>query len=258
MKIHKNLKLKFLKTRRVGHTLWVEIHNPYVNFITMDWLEELYYLIKCVEKDDSIKVFILTGGLEDTYIMHFDVKELVQLGPDSIKAGLHKQLRSSILMGFFRSFMSLLMWAMDKSSFFERFILKQTKKLMKRTTALFLWFIMIRTYIAIGKMNKITIAAINGHCNGGATEMSTWFDYKFMIGNQDFVISQPEVLVGIIPGGSSTQKLPRLIGKARALELMLYADVWSPQEAKIYGLITDFYNKKEFNQKVQEFADKVR
>ena len=174
MKKHKNLNLKILRPHRVGHTLWVKIHNPHVNFITMDWLEELYFLIKAIEKDDSIKVFILTGGLEDTYIMHFDVEELVKLGPDSIKAGLDKQLKNSISMGLFRSFMSLLMWAMDKSSFFEKIIIKQTKKLKKRTTALFLWFIMIRTYIAIGKMNKVTIAAINGHCNGGATEMSTW------------------------------------------------------------------------------------
>ena len=108
---------------------------------------------------------------------------------------------------------------------------------------------MHRCYLAIERMNKITIAAINGTCNGGGTEMATCFDFRFMVGDQDFVIGQPEVIVGIIPGGGGNTRLPRLIGKAKALEFMLTADLWTAEEAKKNGLITDHFSKKDFQVK---------
>lgn len=251
----KAIKLKYLRTRRVGQSIWVEIHNPYVNFIKMDWLEELFYLIKNIEKDETIKVFIFTGGLEDVYIMHFDISELAQTGKNMKIIGIRKQIKSSFQMGIMRAILSLIMWFMDLSFYFEIFILIFAKKLKRIINGLYLWFIMIRTYMAIGKMKKITIAAINGHCIGGATEMSTWFDYIFMIGDQDFVISQPEVLICKIPSGSSTHNLPRMIGKAKALELMLRADIWKADTAKRFGLITDYFDKKDFRNNIQKFAD---
>jgi enoyl-CoA hydratase/carnithine racemase len=76
-----------------------------------------------------------------------------------------------------------------------------------------------------------------------------------MIHDQDFTIGQPEVLIGIIPGGAGSQRLPRLIGKAKALELMLRGNQLTPEEAKVIGLITDSFRKDEFHTKVQQFAD---
>ena len=111
---------------------------------------------------------------------------------------------------------------------------------------MFLWFQMTRAYHAIERLNKVTIAAINGTCNGGGTELSACFDFRFMIGDQGFTIGQPECLVGIVPGGGNTQRLPRLIGRAKALELMLKGNQLEPLEARQIGLITDFFKKKEF------------
>jgi enoyl-CoA hydratase/carnithine racemase len=76
-----------------------------------------------------------------------------------------------------------------------------------------------------------------------------------MVGDQDFTLGQPEVLVNIVPGGGSTQRLPRLIGRAKALELMLRGNQLNVQEAQRIGLITDSFNKSEFKTRVQEFAD---
>jgi enoyl-CoA hydratase/carnithine racemase len=114
---------------------------------------------------------------------------------------------------------------------------------------------MHRLYLAIERMGKITIAAINGPCNGGGTELSACFDFRFMIHDQAFTIGQPEVLVGIIAGGGGSQRLPRLLGKARALEIMLTGKQLTPEEAKAIGLITDHFAKEEFRHRVQEFAD---
>ncbi len=76
-----------------------------------------------------------------------------------------------------------------------------------------------------------------------------------MIGDQGFTIGQPEVLINIVPGGGSTQRLPRLIGRAKALELMLRANQIDAVEAQRLGLITGLFDKSDFKNKVQEFAD---
>jgi enoyl-CoA hydratase/carnithine racemase len=114
---------------------------------------------------------------------------------------------------------------------------------------------MQRAYFAIERLNKITIAAINGNCNGGGTELSACFDFRFMVGDQGFTIGQPEVLLDIVPGGGSSQRLPRLIGRAKALEFMLRGNQMNAQEAERIGLITGSFDKAQFKTRVQEFAD---
>ena len=248
---------KFLKTRQVNSTLWVEIHNPPVNFITADICEELYLLIREVEKDPSIRVFILTGGMEDTYIFHFSIPELVNITKDNKKLMLDKIFRTRLGSALMQYNQTFTMWMMDKFPWYERFILSLTKRMRGFSSTLFLVFQMHRCYYAIERMSKITIAAINGSCCGGGTEMGTCFDFRFMMDDQGFTISQPEIVVGILPGGGGNSRLPRLIGKAKALEFMLTADLWSPEEAKRNNLITDHFPKKVFHAKVQEFADRM-
>lgn len=248
---------RFLKTKQVNNTLWVEIHNPPVNFLTADICEELYLVIKEAEKDPGIRVFILTGGMEDTYIFHFSIPELVNIIHDNKKLMLDKLFNTrlgSFLMQYSQTFT---MWMMENFPWYEWFILSLTKKLRGFSSTLFLLFQMHRCYYAIEHMGKITIAAINGSCCGGGTEMGTCFDFRFMMDDQGFTISQPEIAVGILPGGGGNTRLPRLIGKAKALEFMLTADMWSPEEAKRNNLITDHFPKKDFHTKVQEFADRM-
>ena len=248
---------KFLKTKQEKATFWVEIHNPPVNFLTADICEELFTLIKSVRKDPSVRVFVLTGGIEDNYIMHFSIPELQKIPSDNRKILMNLIFRNRItgmLMKYFTTFSN---WQMDWIPGFEKLILLFAKALRGYSSTLFLWYQMHRLYLAIERMPKITIAAINGSCNGGGTEISACFDFRFMIHDQDFTIGQPECLLGIIPGGGGSQRLPRLIGKARALELMLRGNQLAPKEAKGMGLITDSFEKAEFTKKIQSFADQM-
>jgi enoyl-CoA hydratase/carnithine racemase len=144
---------------------------------------------------------------------------------------------------------------MDCFGWYETQMLKLTKIMSGYSSSLYLWFIMQRTYFAIERLNKITIAAINGNCNGGGTELSACFDFRLMVGDQGFTLGQPEVLINIVPGGGSSQRLPRLIGRAKALEFMLRGNQMNAQEAQRIGLITEYFNKEEFKTRVQEFAD---
>jgi enoyl-CoA hydratase len=247
----------YLKTRQVNSTLWVEIHNPPFNFLLADICEELFRLIREVEKDESIRVFILTGGIEDMYIFHFSIPELAKITLDNRKLMLDRIFRTRLGASLIQYNQTFTMWLMDKLPWYERAMLAAYKKMRGSVSTLFLLNQMHRCYLAIERMNKITIAAINGPCNGGGTEMAACFDFRFMVGDQDFIIGQPEVLIGILPGGGGNSRLPRLLGRARALELMLTGDLWSPEQARQYGLITDHFPKAEFRERVQEFADRL-
>ena len=245
----------YLKTRRENATLWVEIHNPPVNFMVMDMLEELYLLVREVEQDDSIRVFILTGGRDDSYIMHFSIHELIMLTTHLKKLYLHKAVKYRITATLLKQMTTFTNWLMDVFPGYERFMLAQAKKMRNYSMGLFLWLQMHRLYFAIERMNKVTIAAINGPCNGGGTEISACFDFRFMVGDQGFTIGQPECLLNIVPGGGGTQRLPRLIGRAKALELMIRGHQLTPREGKAWGLLTDIFDKETFREQVQAFAD---
>ncbi len=251
------MEFKYLKARRENRTIWVEIHNPPVNFIVTDMLEEMHILIKQISKDESIRVFVLTGGREDSYIMHFSIHELMMLTPHLRKLFLPKLFRIKITAALLKLYMTFTNWLMDLFPWYETLTLKQAKWIRGYSSGMFLWYQMMRTYYAIERMNKVTIAAINGSCNGGGTEMAACFDFRFMVGDQGFTMGQPECLVNIVPGGGGTQRLPRLIGKARALELMLKGTQLTPQAAKDIGLLTDIFDKAVFRSDVQAFADRM-
>lgn len=251
------MEFKYLKTKQVNASLWVEINNPPVNFLTMDICEELFRLVKTAKKDPSIRVLILTGGIEDNFIMHFSIPELKKITPDNRKILMNLIFRSRItgvLMKYLTTFSN---WQMDWIPGYEKLTLLLTKAIRRYSSTLFLWFQMHRLYLAIERLPKITIAAINGSCNGGGTEISACFDFRYMIHDQGFTIGQPEVLVGIIPGGGGSQRLPRLIGKAKTLEFMLTGNQLEPVEAKKIGLITDSFEKSEFLESIQAIADQM-
>lgn len=84
------------------------------------------------------------------------------------------------------------------------------------------------------RMNTVTIAQIEGRVGGGGAELSMSFDMRFgVIGKT--VINQMEVPIGIIPGGTGTQRLPRLVGRARALEIILGAEDLDAETAEKWG-----------------------
>ncbi len=85
-------------------------------------------------------------------------------------------------------------------------------------------------------MPKVTIAQVEGRARGGGSEIALAMDMCFAaLGNALF--AQPEAAIGLVPGGGSTQRLPRLIGRARALEVLLGCDDLSAELAERYGYI---------------------
>src|SRR6267378_6494253 len=83
---------------------------------------------------------------------------------------------------------------------------------------------------------KVVVAAISGHCLGGGLEMALCCDFR-IAAEGSYRVGLPEVSLGLLPGTGGTQRLPRLIGRQKALDLMLTGTTLSPQEAKEAGVV---------------------
>lgn len=105
-------------------------------------------------------------------------------------------------------------------------------------------------------MPKATIGKIEGRARGGGSELLLSLDMRFgAIGRA--ILSQPEVAVGIIPGGSGTQRLPRLMGRGRALEVVLGCEDFSAELAERYGYINRALPPDELTPFVERLAYRI-
>jgi enoyl-CoA hydratase/carnithine racemase len=106
----------------------------------------------------------------------------------------------------------------------------------------------------IERYPKPTIAAINGYALGGGCELAMACCFRIMVDSPSAVIGLPEIDLGIIPGMGGTQRLPRLVGKTRALEMLLFGKRISPHEALRIGLITKISQEGELMNDSKDFA----
>ena len=109
------------------------------------------------------------------------------------------------------------------------------------------------TLLRLENTPKLVIAALNGHCVGGGLEIAMAADLR--IARKDGgKIGLPEVNLGVLPGTGGTQRLSRLLGKSKAIELMVTGNTFSFDEAKTIGLVNDVFESEGFMNRVMEYA----
>ena len=108
---------------------------------------------------------------------------------------------------------------------------------------------------SIDTFPKPVIAMINGFCLGGGNELALACDLRICSENARF--SQPEINLGLIPGGGGTQRLTRLIGEGRSMEIMLTGDMIDAKTAYNFGLVNHVYPAAELEEKTMELANKI-
>jgi enoyl-CoA hydratase len=185
-----------------GGVTTITINRPKVlNALNTQTLDEMRRAILAIKADDSVRVVVITGSGEKSFIAGADINELsVQTptgGRDHATAGQH---------------------VLD----------------------------------LIENLGKPVIAAINGFALGGGCELAMACTIR--IAADTARLGQPEINLGIIPGYAGTQRLSRLIGKGRALELLLTGDHVLAPEAHRLGLVNRVVPAVELMAEVKKFA----
>lgn len=183
----------------------VTINRPKsLNALNSETLTELNETFKDIENRKDVKVVILTGSGEKSFVAGADISEMVNATPQEGRK-----------MGMLA---------------FEAF---------KR----------------LEDMPQVTIAAVNGFALGGGCEISMACDIRVASKNAKF--GQPEVGLGILPGFGGTQRLPRLVGKGRAKELIFTTDMIDAEEAYRIGLANKVVEQAELIDYCKDMARKI-
>jgi enoyl-CoA hydratase len=183
-------------------------------------VRELERLVRSLEGDRSVGAVVITGRPDDLYITHYDVAEILA---SVRRAGVAAPpwLTGVILRiaGAVRRIPVL-------------------RELAERTplAAVFELYRIHDLFLAMNRSDKVFIAAINGPATGGGCEISLACDVRLMA-DTDIAIGLPEMTIDFNPGAGGTQRLPRLVGVGRALQMMLEGRTLSPREALDHGLI---------------------
>ncbi len=105
-------------------------------------------------------------------------------------------------------------------------------------------------------MNKVTIARIEGRVGGGGSELAASFDLRYGVRGRTR-INQMEVPLGILPGGTGTQRLPRLVGRARAMEIILGGEDLDAETAERWGYLNRIFEPDEIGPWVTRLARRI-
>jgi enoyl-CoA hydratase len=212
--------MPMLETNREGRVLVVQVDHPPHNFMNAEMVRELDGLVRSLQGDRSIGAVVITGKPDGLFITHYDVAEILA---SVRRAGIAAPpwLTSVILrvVGAFRHVPGL-------------------RALAERTplAAVFELYRIHDLFLAMNRSDKVFIAAINGPATGGACELSLACDVRYMA-SADIAIGLPEMTIDFNPGAGGTQRLPRVVGQGRALEMMLESRTLSPREALDFGLV---------------------
>lgn len=189
-----------------GKTEIITIDRPEsLNALNAQTLNELSEALDEAEHNPSIRVIIVTGSGEKSFVAGADIKEFA----DYDSAAATQMSRKG------------------QATVFDR----------------------------IERLSKPVIAAINGFALGGGLELALACHIRYA--SENARLGLPEVTLGLIPGYGGTQRLPKLVGKGLANEIILSAKMISADRAKEIGLVNEVFPLSELMKKAKQLADLI-
>lgn len=235
-----------IKVRQEGAVAILAFANPPMNFISHVMLQEFHRELLRLKQDRSVRVLVLTGGMKDSFLTHYDVAELLEFSEKGDPSRGSPRVARLVVW---------LLQQMHERTWLERFILRGLRNRSPAERGIFYWS---RCLELLDTFPKPALAAINGLALGGGCEIALCCDFRFMARGEYYRIGLPEALVGIIPGGTGTPlRLPRVVGEAKALEMLLTGTLYTPEAAEAMGLIHRALPAEELMPAVMELAERL-
>ncbi|MDF5855677.1 enoyl-CoA hydratase/isomerase family protein [Pseudomonas aeruginosa] len=234
---------RHLRIEQRGRVLQVLLDNPPANFLTTAVMQELADLLDDLEQRQDIGAVILSGAADGVFLTHFDVDE-IERAVAPITFSMPAWLTRLLL---------------ESESLLRH--LPGARKLLRRTllagVADMNLFHEVTAHMR--RMDKVFIAAINGLALGGGCELALACDLRLMAEDDQVerFLGQPEVLIGLIPGGGGTQMLARSPGVAKALELCLEGQLLEPRQALALGLVNGLAPAEELLEAADALAQRL-
>ena len=206
---------KHLEIEDQGQIIICYLSNPPTHTLTAQGLLEIHDFLDSLVSNKELRILAFTGAGEDVFIRHYEVGELA----DTAEKNIGRQ--------------------------------EETKKPDNNPTKELHGF--HKMLLKIRDLDAIVVAGINGNTAGGGCEFSLGCDLRVM-SSGDYFIGLPETSVGILPGGGGTQRLARLIGSSRALDLILHGQLISNVKALEFGIINEILPKESFLKSLKEYC----
>ena len=206
---------KHLEIEDQGQIIICYLSNPPTHTLTAQGLLEIHNFLDSLVSNKELRILAFTGAGEDVFIRHYEVGELA----DTAEKNIGRQ--------------------------------EETKKPDNNPIKELHGF--HKMLLKIRDLDAIVVAGINGNTAGGGCEFSLGCDLRVM-SSGDYFIGLPETSVGILPGGGGTQRLARLIGSSRALDLILHGQLISNVKALEFGIINEILPKESFLKSLKEYC----
>ena len=209
-----------LRTERDGRVMTVRIDNPPHNFMNQRMVDELEEVTTELEGDDGVGAVVITGADDGLFITHYDVAEILA-GSETMDRTFGPGVAGATLRA---------VGGLSKVPGGRAAVSRSPARGVAELNRIH------EMFLRWNRMDKVFIAAINGPSTGGGSELALACDLRYMA-EEGTMIGQPEILVGFPPGAGGSQRLPRAVGAARALELMLEGNALTAQEALEAGYV---------------------
>ena len=189
-----------------GKTALITINRPEsLNALNHKTIQELSNAFENLNNDSSVRVIILTGSGEKSFVAGADIKEFADFGTNEAE-NLARNGQQTL-------------------------------------------------FNKIENLGKPVIAAVNGFALGGGLELAMACHIRYA--SENAKLGLPEVTLGLIPGYGGTQRLPQLVGKGLANEIIFSAKMISAERAKEIGLVNEVFSSEELLTKTKELASLI-
>jgi enoyl-CoA hydratase len=223
---------EYLEIERKGKVVTCRMSNPPTHTLVAAEMAELTHFVDSLLEDEQARVVVFTGGGEGVFIAHYEVGELADTAEAQSAPAADPGKAPAADPGKAPAAdpgKAPAAYPGQELHGFHRLLLRMQ-------AAPF-----------------VTVAAINGNAAGGGLEFALGCDFRLAM-DGDFRLGLPETSVGIIPGAGGTQRFVRLLGTARALDLILHARVMAPAEALDVGIVHRVFPAYSFESEVRAFA----